>query len=473
MRLNVSQEDITESSIPRTVIILGIPIFVQYLVRVLQGAVDLFWLGRLGANAVAAVGLVAPLMGFLVAAVTYIPYSGTQIIVAQRVGSDDRFGARRIVFTGLSLGLLLGIVGGVLAYLGSGPIIRAITGLQSGTTSPMVISTAIRYLQIISLGAPAIVISNVIEGVYINWGDSGASLYMNLVGVVVNFALDPILIFGIGVVPQLGVVGAALATVVGYLAGVGLGIAFILTKRSGGILSKKSVEAKLEEFKEIVRIGVPSATQSIALKLANIALLAIMVATGGAVGSIAYVVGVRISEFALIPARGLQKASQTVMGQNLGAVQPSRVSRALRFGTLIASSVMMLIGAIQWAVAEQLVYVFLPALQPDAVAVSMDYLRIIALSYPALGIVFLLQSRFNAAGRTRTALASSLFQYWIVRLPIAAVGGLVLNYGVRVVFWAVAISDFATLLVLGLYYLYSVRDGELIKETHRIAGQTD
>lgn len=467
---DLDSEDITDGSLLRALVFLAAPLLVQNLVQVLQQVIDLFWLGRLSSEAVAAVGLALPVIALLFALVIYAPFVGTQVLVSQRIGGEDVSAARRAAFTGLVLAVVLGVAGGVLLFVGARPLTALLTLTQPEMATGDVPRLAAAYLAVLALGIPLAAMSDAVEAAFLGWGDSRAPLYVSVATVGVNLVLDPILIFGIGPVPALGIRGAALATVAGYGSGLLLAVALAARGRNGGMYSGTAATLDIDEFSELLDIGAPSAAQGVARQAVRVLIVVVVFAVGGAAGLAAYIVGSRVASIAFIPAIGLQQAAQSVIGQNLGAAQPDRANRATWLGVGIAAGGLAVVGLGQWLAPGAIATAFVPELTPRAFDLSVEYLRILAYGYPALGALYLFEAGFNGARRTRTSLVASLAQYWAIRLPIAVVGALVLMYGMSAVFWAVTLSNLLGAVGLGAYYWYEAGSGMLNRAAETASG---
>jgi putative MATE family efflux protein len=466
---DVAPEDITEGSLLRALLSLAAPLLVQNLVQVIQQVVDLFWLGRLSSAAVAAVGLALPVLALAFALVIAAPFVGTQILVSQRVGGEDVSAARRAAATGLGLAIVLGVVGGALLYIGARPLTDLLTLAQPGAAG-RVAGLAATYLAVLGLGLPLAAASDAIEGAFIGWGDSRAPLYISIATVGVNLVLDPILIFGLGPVPALGIRGAALATVAGYGAGLVLAVVLALRGRNGWMYSRAATAFDRDELREFLDVGAPIAGQQSVRQVVRVLIVAVAFAAGGAAGLAAYSVGARVAAIAFIPAIGLQQAAQSVIGQNIGAERPERARQATYLGVAIAGGGLAAIGILQWLIPTVIATAFAPALTDRALDFTVTYLRILAYGYPAIGVAYLFEAGFNGAQRTRTSFVATLAQFWAVRLPIAAGVGVLLGAGVVAVFWAVTISNIAAAVGLWLYYRHETTSG-MLKRASEAAAQ--
>ncbi len=459
---------IVEGSIPRALITLAIPLVAQNVVRVAQQVIDTFWLGRLGETAVAAVGLTIPVTGLLFALLV-TPFVGTQILVSQRIGADDDDGARRMVSHGVVLAVVLGAIVGAGVAFGADPIVRLL-----GAGSDVAPAAAV-YLGTIALGLPMAGASDALEAGFVGHGDSRASLYVNVATVAVNVLLDPLFIFGAGPIPGMGVQGAALATIAGYAAGLLLAAALAVGPRMA--LARRHLRLTVADFHALLSIGAPITGQRVVRQSVRVLLVGVVATAGGAAGLAAYTVGARAASVAVLPSRGLAQATQNMVGQNVGAGRPARASRTTRVGVAVAAAVLVCLGTVQWVVPGSVARLFVPDASPEGFALTVDYLRILAYGYPAIGAADLLLSGFNGAGRTRTSFVADLLKYWLVRLPVASLAlpatvsvsvsvsvlGVVVvpghGLGMPAVFWAVTGSNVVAALGAGAYYVHAVRRG--------------
>ena len=465
--LAVSREDVTDGPIPRVLLVLAAPLVAQNLVQVVQQVVDTFWLGRLGEDAVAAVGLNFPILAVLIAVTAVAPFVGTQVLVAQRYGAERVDEARSATAHGMALALGFGALGGLLVFLTAGHIVSLFGA------GPEVTRLAAIYLAVYALGLPIIAASDALEGGFIGWGETRAALHINVTAVAVNVVLDPFLIFGWWVFPALGIQGAALATVIGYGCGFALALALAFGLRERSPLAWPAGGLSWRECRELLDIGLPSAGQNLAQQSVRVVIVGVVAVVGGTAGLAAYTVGARVASVAFIPASGLAQAAQSMVGQNLGADRADRARRTTWVGVAIAVVGLSLVAAIQWAFPAFLAHLFVPDISPGALALTVDYLVILAYGYWAIGATYVLLAGFNGARRTRTSMVISLIQYWAVRLPIAAVGALALGYGVHAVFWAVTLSNVVAAIGAGAYYYHATSNGMLDRAADRAQTAAD
>ena len=465
---DLEPEEITEGSISRALVFLAVPLVAQNLVQVANAAADVFWLGRLGDGAVGAVGLNQPVLALLTVPLM-TAMVGTQVLVSQRIGGEDDRGARRAVFHGIVLAAVAGLVLTLLVRPNTRPIVEL---LGAG---PDVATEAAAYLSAYLLLFPFVMVSDTVEQGFVGAGDSKVAMYLNFLAIAINLVLDPLLIFGYLGFPELGVAGAALASVIGYTAAMVFGFYFLLGSRGSLSLTLADVGLDLDEFREMVGIGAPIGGQRLAGQSVRLFVVAIVAVVGGAPGLAAYTVGARIATIAFVPAQGLQQAGQSVIGQNLGADRPDRAARATWVGVAIAVGALTLVGVVQFFVPELLTALFVPDISERGFELSVRYLEVLAYGYWAIGATYMLLAGLNGARRTKTSFFVDLGKYWGVRFPIA-VAALPAGYAVSVlgvsiapglglgmeaIFWAVTGSNIVAAVAVAAYFRYATNTGML------------
>lgn len=468
-RFDVSSEEMKSGSIPRALIVLAIPLFAQNLVVVVKQVVDLFWVGQYSSNAVAAIGLAAPIYSIAISLSISGLFIATNILVSQRVGANNEKEAYRVAFNSLVLAITLGLAVGVSFYFGVDRLVATIIGIQPGATGAKVVGLSTIYLQVLSLGLVITGIANSIEANFLARGNSQATLYMNVVSVTVNLTLDPFLIFGFGPLPELGIAGAALASVAGSAASLMFGAGLASRHRSENLYALEQARLHLGDIKELVEIGYPRVGKGLASNVGSMAMVVIIFAAAGTAGLSAYVVGSRVIVLAMLVVKSLKSALQSIVGQNLGAGNVERASTTTVVGTLIAFIFLTVLAVGQWVFAPTIVKIFVPDIGNSSFRLSVEFLRIFAIAHPSGAVIALVKGGFNAARLTRTTMVATLTQTWALQIPMAVAGGIVLGFGAVGVFWARSLSIIITALLFGLYYVYKVRNGMFVRAAERAA----
>lgn len=463
-RFDLDSEDITEGSLWTAVATMSAPLVVQNLVYVAQQIIDIAWIGRFDEVAVGAVGLASPVIWFLLSSTIAAAFVGTQVLVSQRVGADDEAGARRAAFAGLVVTVVLGLVVGGVMYLNAGQLVDLVVGIQPGATGSAIDRYATVYLEIIALGIVFAGMSDVVEAAFLGWGDSRATLYINLATVGTNLVLDPLLIFGYGPIPGLGMEGAALATVAGYAGGFLLGTTLVVV-RSNDVFTRETMRLRIGEVRELLEIGVPKAVQGASGTSGQLVVVVVVFAAAGTPGLTAYTVGSRVSSVAFRVSTSVSQAVQSVVGQNVGAEYPERARGATRVGAVLAGGGLAVVAGIVLLVPESIALLLAPTLDGETLTLTVTALVVLALGFPANGLKSAVVAGFDGARRTRTTMVASVAQTWGLQIPGAVVGGVVLGYGAVAVFWAGTLSITVTALLLGGYYLSCANDGMLERAT--------
>jgi putative MATE family efflux protein len=469
----LSDDEITDGSIPRALLLLSAPLLVQNAVRIAEQLVDIFWVGRYSGDAVAAIGLAGPVLWFLLTTVISTSFVGTQVLVAQRIGADDELGARRATVTGLVVTIVLSIVVGAIIFGGVGPLLDLVASIRPGDAGGDVPRLARIYLELLALGIVFAAVSDVVEAAFIGRGDSRAALYLNVASVVVNLALDPIFIFGLGPVPSLGMAGAALASVSGWAAGCLLAVALAGRGRAGWIVTRDAVHFDTGEFRELLDIGVPAGVKGAAGTSAAMVMTVLVFAAGAGPGLAAFTVGSRITGVAFRATNALKQSTQSIVGQNLGADRPDRAASTTWIGIGMATGVLTVLAVIIWLVPGSVVRALVPEIGSQGFEYAVLYLQILAIGFPAAGARAILKAGLNGARRTKTTMVASLAEQWVVQVPFAAVGGLVLGGGITAVFWSRTV---AIVLVTGLllaYYVAATRRGLLDRAAGEVQASGD
>lgn len=455
--LNVSSEEITDGSIPRALVLISVPLIAQNFAQVGQVVADLFWLGQYSTEAVGALGLASPIWFLLIVSIIP-PTFGIQILVSQRVGGGDETGARRATFNGLVLAIVLGSIATVLGFYGAPWLVGSMMELRPTSAGRTVLDLTVIYVQTIAFGTVVAGMSDALEASFIARGDSRVALYANLSVVLVDVVLDPVFILGFGPIPEMGMFGAALASIGGYVSGLVLLVGFMIRGR-GGILTRDAATLDFGDARELLSVGMPTGMQNAASYLVQMGLSVVAFLVAGGVGVAAYTVGKRVSSLALRPSQGFQQAAKSIIGQNIGAEKAGRATQTARVGIVISVATLATLGAVQWFFPRLIISILVPDMGPEAVEDTARGLRILALGYPAVGAHFMFEAGFMGLGRTRTTLAFSLLKNVGVQLPVALVAGSLLGYGLNAVFWAITLSNLVGMVALGAYYRFGVTNG--------------
>ena len=427
MSSDESAPSLTEGSLVRPLFKLAWPIIVIQLLQVTYNIVDTLWLGRLSADAVGAISLAFPMIFLLIAFAGGFTAAGA-ILVAQYTGAAGRSQAGKVVgqsfmFIG-ALSVLIGIVG----YWITEDVLRILP--SDADTADRVIPLAVDYVELIFLGLPLMFGFFVFSALMRGYGDTKTPMYVMFVSVVVNIILDPFLIFGWGPFPHLGIEGAAIATIIARGVGTGIGIYLIFFTGVGPSARLNHLYPDLGFIYDIVDLGVPASIEQSMAAFAMITIVAMVVTFEPPVVA-AYGLGNRIFSLVFLPAMGLGRATDAMVGQNLGAGRADRAQRATYMAASVAAGFLFVLAIIALLVPEPIVSVFLGDVEDAQATISYgtDYVRIRSVEFVFIGITQVVLGAFRGAGNTKTAMVFSILILWVTRVPVVYLLAFPLGWG--------------------------------------------
>jgi putative MATE family efflux protein len=407
---------------------LAWPIVVTELLQVAYNLADTVWLGRLSTDAVAAVSLSFPLIFLMLSVGGGFTVAGSTL-VAQYTGAKSEGSAGTVVGQALTFIVGIAVVMGVVGFVSTDAMLALLP--SSPATGEQVIPAAAGYMRVYFLGLPFLFGFFVFASLMRGYGNTRAPMVVMFVTVVFNIVIDPIFIFGFGPIESYGVQGAAIATVLSRALASALGLYVLFGTDAGPSVSREDFRPQIRFLRDIVRIGVPSAVEQSASALGFITLTAMVVTFSPEVVA-AYGLGNRLTSLVFLPALGLGRATNTIVGQNLGARNFERAESAVWLAAKIGAAVMVGVAVIALLFAEPIVGAFLSTGTDSAaetIRLGSEYLRIRAIEFGFIGVLQVVLGAYRGAGNTKTAMAFSLFALWIGRVPIVYVLSFVQEMG--------------------------------------------
>jgi putative MATE family efflux protein len=437
--LRGSHQDFTTGSLNRAVVLLAIPMVLEMALESLFAVVDVFWVGRLGANAVATVGLTESLLS-LVFAVGFGLGMSTTAMVARRIGEKDRMGAATAGVQAIFIGLATSLAFGIPCYVYA-PRLLGVMG-----ASPEIVALGSGYARIALGGCGAIVMLFLNNAIFRGAGDAAVAMRLLWVSNIINLVLDPCLIFGWGPFPKLGVTGAAMATFTGRSIGVLYQFYRLLrgTERIHILVSQVRVNAGV--LLRLLRVSLTGILQFAIADVSWIGLVRI-VSVFGSAALAGYTIAIRILIFVLLPSWGLSNAAATLVGQNLGAKQPERAEQSVWRTGLYNMLFLGAVGVFFVIAAEPVIRLFTN--DPAVVPLAVSCLRI--LSYGNIGYAYgmVMLQAFNGAGDTVTPTIVNLFGFWLLEIPLAYVLAIPAKFGPTGVYYSIVVAE-AAIAVAGV-----------------------
>jgi putative MATE family efflux protein len=367
-------------------------------------------------------------------------------IVSRRIGEKNPEGAARAAAQSLILSGVLILIISTLGYFYAAEILT-LMGAE-----PETIATGINYTRIMLGGSVVVVLLFLINGIFRGAGNASIAMRSLWIANGFNILLCPVLINGYGPFPELGVTGAAVATVAGRGIGVlyQLWALFFRTNETLPMYRAKWLPDK-ETLKGLSSIATPATLQFI-VQSASWIFLAAIVARGGSEASSGYQTAIRLIVFFILPAWGISNAAATLVGQNLGANRPDRAEESVRTIAKYNALFMAFVTALFLIFAGPIIQFFNPDVYSEAYAYSVQSLRIISTGYILYGIGMVLMQAFNGAGDTRTPTLVSLFGFWLFQIPLAYLLAVSLGLGPLGAFLAVPIAESVITLVYWILF---------------------
>jgi len=399
---------------------------------------DVFFVSRLGADAVATVGLTESLLTVIYALAVGLSIGATAM-VARRTGEQDIDGAARAAVQAIALAAAIALVLGVLGDLFA-PRLLALMG-----ASPAVLARGSAFARVMLGGNATIVLLFLINAIFRGAGDAAIAMRVLWFANAINILLGPCLIFGLGPFPELGVTGAAVATNIGR----GTGALFALSRlwRPGSRISIHRRHLRLEPavMLRILRLSASGTLQTVISTASWIGLIRIL-STFGSNALAGYTIGIRVIIFALLPSWGLANAAATMVGQALGARRPDRAEKAVWIAGFYNMCFLGTVGVVFVLLARPIVYVF--TTDPLVLPHGVNALRIVALGFVFYAYGMVLAAAFNGAGDTLTPTLLNFVSFWLWEIPLAYVLAKTLGLGPRGVYASITIA-FSTFALLG------------------------
>src|SRR6516165_8037038 len=314
--LRGSHQDFTAGSLNRAIFLLAVPMVLEMVLESLFAVVDVFWVGRLGADAVATVGLTESMLSLVFAVGIGLSLS-TTAMVARRIGEKDHEGAAVAAVQAIILGLIVSLA------IGLPCLVYASRLLQLTGASSQIIATGSGYARICLGGSCAVLLLFLNNAIFRGAGDAAIAMRLLWVSNIINLILDPCLIFGLGPFPRLGVTGAALATFTGRSIGVMYQFYRLFKGTERIRVLARQIRIHVEVLWRLLRVSLTGILQFAIAHTSWIGLVRIISVFGSAALA-GYTIAIRILIFILMPSWGLSNAAATLVGQNLGARQPER-----------------------------------------------------------------------------------------------------------------------------------------------------
>lgn len=454
MNFSEKRDLILNGNINRVIMVLAIPVMANNLIQTVYNLTDTYFVSKLGTTEIAAMQFVWPMIFFMISLGTGLSMAATTLI-SQYIGSNQKKDATKVAGQIISFSFLFSIVLGLLGYVTSPMILRGI-GLSGD-----LFENSNSFLRIMFLGSPTMFLMFSYNAIKTGLGDTYSPMVIGAFSVLVNIILDPIFIFNL----DLGIRGAALATIIARgLFGV-YSISTLFSDKNDFKLHISDLSFDKEELSKLITIGLPSsfgqATTSIGFMVLNVFIISFGEAT-----LTAFAIGNRINGLILMPAMGIGSALAAVVGQNLGFGNVSRAKEAVR-ASIKLSNVFLLLAAIPLIYfANDVVRIFTK--DPIVLAQGTQYLILITLSIPLMGIFQIFIGTFQGSGHTVMAMIMMMGRLWVLRLPMILILKEYTSLGETSVWYSMIFSNLIICIVGYMMYKSGRWETKVIKSKESI-----
>jgi len=433
-----SERDYTEGPIGPALLALSVPMVLEMSMESLFAVVDVFYVSRVSADAVATVGITESML-MIVYTVAMGLGIGAMAVVSRRTGEKDEEGAAQAAAQSIALGLIVAVAIGVFGYFNAERLLRLM-----GAT-PSMIDSSLGYTQIMFAGNATVTLLFLNNAIFRGVGDPAIAMRMLWLGNAINIAVCPLLIFGIGPFPHLGVAGAALGTNVGRGTAVLTQLWMLTSGRSRIHILRRHMRLIPSVMMNVCRLSGSGFLQILIDTSSYIGLIRVL-STFGSDALAGYTIAFRTMMFALMPAWGLGNAAATMVGQALGAGKPDRAETAVWTAAKYNAVVLGVVGVLFLVFAPAIVGIYTSdtAVAPYAV----NCLRIVSAGFVFFAYGMVLTQAFNGAGDTWTPTWMNFGCFWLWQIPLAWLLAIQLRMGPQGVFIAMTVA-FSTLAIVG------------------------
>lgn len=435
------KHDFTKGPIKKSLLMLAIPIIIANIFHTVYQLTDTFWVGRLGADAVAAVSLSFPILFLLIQVGIGLTIAGS-ILISQYKGKREHAKIEYITGQTLILMLITAIFFSIVGYFSSEFFINLMK------PEAHVAAEATKYLEISFIGFSFVAVFFVYQSVMRGVGDVKTPLLIVIGTVLLNFILDPFFIMGYGSIPGFGVSGAAIATLITEGISALIGIILLLSGYHGIHLKFRNLIPSMEAFKQLFKLGLPTSIEGSSRNISMVA-ITFLATSFGTLSIAAYGLGTRIFSFIIIPAIGLAMSTATIVGQNIGAGKMDRAEATMKESIKIGFYSLTFVGILTLIFAEPISLVFVPN-DIDVAKESALFIKIMALTFGFVGVQMGAIGTLRGSGGTNAAMMLSIFTILIMVVSAYALAYMT-PLGYRGIWWSYAISNAAGALLALMY----------------------
>ncbi len=439
----------TTGMIPLKLFGLAWPLVVGNLLQTAYNLADMFWVGRVSPEAVAAISLMFPTAWLFVSVAMGITAAAVAV-VSQHIGANEERAAEHAVGQTVILTIAVAVGLALIGYLIRNPLVWLIGARDQ------VFDLAVAYIEIIFIAIPFTFLFFAFRAVLRASGDTKTAMWLVAISAGLNIIIDPLFIleqdplFGFdGLFFGLGVEGAAIATLLSRIFAAVVGL-YILLDGSWGIqLHLQDLRPDPSVLRRLIQVGYPGTADGLLRSLSAVALAA-LVARFGPIVTAAYGIGLRMMSVSWTVSGAVGQAAATGVGQNLGARTPDRAATVAWVGTAGTMGVLFGFGAIAFTFPGQLMRIFIG--DAGVIAEGIEFLRIVAFSWGFFGGLMVIQGAFRGAGNTKEAMVLSFLSRWLLRIPVMWLLAYPLTWGATGLWWGYTVTTVGAFIIGAVWF---------------------
>lgn len=437
-----TDKDFTNIPLHKSILLLSIPMVLETLMESIFAITDIFFVSKLGPDAIATVGLTESMLTMIYAVGMGLSMA-TTAMVSRRIGEKKPYAASVVAVQAILAGTIISVAIGILGMIYAPSLLKLM-----GANSSIVNEYSV-YTTIILSTNMVIMLLFIINAVFRSSGDAAISMRVLWFANIINIILDPIFIFGWGPIPAMGIKGAAMATSIGR--GLAVLYQFYLLFRGHGRVKilKRAIKVNFKVMYNLFKLSLGGIGQSLVATISWVGMVRI-IAEFGSNALAGYTIAIRVIIFALMPSWGISNAAATLVGQNLGAKKPDRAERAVWITGYVNMVLLGLVSLIFISYPEFFIRLFID--NPEVIAPGARGLKIISMGYLFYAMGMVMVQSFNGAGDTRTPTLINIVCFWIIEVPLAYILAKMVFHSENGVFMAIVISE--SLMTIIAIYLF-------------------
>ena len=435
-----NQKLILEGNLFQAVLALAIPVVINSFLQTMYNLTDTYWLGKIGTEQLAAINLVTPVQNIIINFGNGITIAGS-VLIAQYIGAGEKEEAKSMANQIFACAMLFAMVCVGICFLATPGIVS-----WMGADGDTYVHAKV-YLQTVIWDMPFLYLVNIFSAVHQAQGDTVRPMFLNLGGIALNMVLDPLLM----VVLHMGVLGAALATVLAKAAPAAVAFVLLCNPSKAVSLDRKYMKFDLEKIKMILKIGLPTAIGSSTMWLGFV-LMSRNVYAYGTQAMAAYGIGNKINGVITLPSNSIGSATATIVGQNMGAGQQDRAEKGYRISMWMCVTFLFIGGMILSRNFISTAAVSIFSDDAEVIAMAADFLSIMAFWCFSNGVYNATTGLFQGTGHTEVTMTVDVTRLWVFRFLTLWVCGTILHMGVRSVWYSVVVSNGISTIILYILY---------------------